>query len=76
LSFNFEEQPKWVSAVIGGFALSAYDLIYFNERYIGGTGIRKSTILSFWKGMTIKNYLEAKAFILVTGTFLLWSVLF
>ncbi|WP_047418169.1 inorganic phosphate transporter [Cellulophaga sp. Hel_I_12] len=73
LSFNFERQPKWVSAVFGGFALSA--MTYFIlMKGIGGTAYA-SQQFEFLEGMTIKNYLEAKAITLVLGNFLLWSVL-
>ena len=73
LSYNFEKQPKWIGAIFGGVALSA--MTYFIlMKGIGGTAIAGQNY-DIIGGITIKKFLETKAFMLILGNFIVWSLL-
>ena len=64
LSFDFEKKAKWVGAVFGGFALAAITYFIFIKG-LKGTDYYAS----------IKPMIEGKTLIIVTLSFIIWSVL-
>ena len=64
LSFDFEKKAKWVGAVFGGFALAAITYFIFIKG-LKGTDYYAS----------IKPMIEGKTLIIVTVSFIIWSVL-
>jgi phosphate/sulfate permease len=73
LSYNFDKKGAWVGALFGGFALSA--ITYFIlMKGIGGTSFAGESY-DLIGGITIKEFLETKLFILGLLNFVLWSTL-
>ena len=64
LSFDFEQKAKWVGAVFGGFALAAITYFIFIKG-LKGTDYYAS----------IKPLIEGKTLIIVTISFVIWTVL-
>ncbi|MGI9533165.1 anion permease [Lutimonas sp.] len=64
LSFDFEQKAKWVGAVFGGFALAAITYFIFIKG-LKGTDYYAS----------IKPMIEGKTLIIVTISFIVWSLL-
>ena len=64
LSFNFDEKPKWMSAVFSGIAITA--ISYF----IIFKGLKGSTIIN----SDIKTYINANTFKLILANFAFWSL--
>jgi len=73
LSYNFDKKGAWVGALFGGFALSA--ITYFIlMKGISGTSFAGESY-DLIGGITIKEFLETKLFILGLLNFVLWSTL-
>ena len=64
LSFNFDEKPKWISAVFSGIAITA--ISYF----IIFKGLKGSTIIN----SDIKTYINANTFKLILANFMFWTL--
>lgn len=64
LSFNFDEKPKWMSAVFSGIAITA--ISYF----IIFKGLKGSTIIN----SDIKTYINANTFKLILANFTFWTL--
>ena len=64
LSFNFDEKPKWMSAVFSGIAITA--ISYF----IIFKGLKGSTIIN----SDIKTYINANTFKLIIANFAFWTL--
>ncbi|EAR02595.1 inorganic phosphate transporter [Maribacter sp. HTCC2170] len=64
LSFNFEKKAKWVGAVFGGFALAAITYFIFIK------GLKGTDYYA-----EIKPMIEGKTAIIVTISFVIWSLL-
>ena len=64
LSFNFDEKPKWMSAVFSGIAITA--ISYF----IIFKGLKGSTIIN----SDIKTYINANTFKLILANFMFWTL--
>ncbi|GAA3558986.1 inorganic phosphate transporter [Snuella lapsa] len=73
LSYNFIKKPKWVGAVFGGIALAAITYFIFLKG-IKGTAFA-SEKLDILGGMKIKDFLEEKVLIIVSLSFIFWSLL-
>ncbi len=65
ISFKFEEKPKWIGAVFGGFAITA--IVYF----ILVKGLKGTSILSPEVSMFIGTQPE----LFILGNILFWSIL-
>lgn len=65
ISFKFEEKPKWIGAVFGGFAITA--IVYF----ILVKGLKGTSILSPEISMLIGTQPE----LFILGNILFWSIL-
>jgi len=63
-SFNFEQRPSYVSALFGGFAITA--ITYF----IIIKGLKGTP---FYKD--IKHLIEGNLLVIVTGSFLMWTLI-
>ncbi|MCK5440527.1 MAG: inorganic phosphate transporter [Maribacter sp.] len=64
LSFNFERKAKWVGALFGGFALAAITYFIFIK------GLKGTDYYT-----EIKPMIEGKTGIIITASFILWSLL-
>jgi phosphate/sulfate permease len=65
ISFKFEEKPKWIGAVFGGFAITA--IVYF----ILVKGLKGTSILS----PEISMFIGTQPELFILGNILFWSVL-
>ena len=73
LSYDFERKAKWVGALFGGFALTAITYFIFMKG-IGGTNYAKQTF-DIINGETIKDFLEHQVLMIVSLSFVFWSLL-
>lgn len=64
LSFDFEKKAKWVGAVFGGFALAAITYFIFIK------GLKGTDYYA-----NIKPLIEGKTFLIISLSFVIWSVL-
>ena len=64
LSFNFENKAKWVGAVFGGFALAAITYFIFIK------GLKGTDYYT-----EIKPFIEGKTALIITISFIFWSLL-
>jgi phosphate/sulfate permease len=64
LSFDFEKKAKWVGAVFGGFALAAITYFIFIK------GLKGTDYYA-----QIKPMIEGKTFLIVTISFVVWTIL-
>jgi len=64
LSFDFEKKAKWVGAVFGGFALAAITYFIFIK------GLKGTDYYA-----QIKPMIEGKTFVIVTISFVIWTLL-
>ena len=64
LSFDFEKKAKWVGAVFGGFALASITYFIFIK------GLKGTDYYAI-----IKPMIEGKTLIIVTTSFIIWSIL-
>ncbi len=64
LSFDFEKKAKWVGAVFGGFALAAITYFIFIK------GLKGTDYYA-----QIKPMIEGKTFVIVTISFVIWTIL-
>jgi len=64
LSFDFEKKAKWVGAVFGGFALAAITYFIFIK------GLKGTDYYA-----QIKPMIEGKTFLIVTISFVIWTML-
>jgi phosphate/sulfate permease len=65
ISFKFEEKPKWIGAVFGGFAITA--IVYF----ILVKGLKGTSILS----PEISMFIGTQPELFILGNILFWSIL-
>ncbi|NHF60418.1 inorganic phosphate transporter [Flavobacteriaceae bacterium TP-CH-4] len=65
ISFKFEQKPKWIGAIFGGFAITA--IIYF----ILVKGLKSALILT--GGMN--EFIAQNQLLFLAGNFLVWTVL-
>ena len=73
LSFNFEKKAVWVGALFGGVALTA--MIYFILiKGIKGADIANQN-MNFLGGSTINDFLENNVLLIVSISFVAWSLL-
>ncbi|MCW1952936.1 MAG: inorganic phosphate transporter [Flavobacteriia bacterium] len=73
LSYNFENKPKWASALFGGVATSS--ITYFIlMKGIKGTAIAGES-LELLGGQTIKDFLETEVWSLIAINLLVWSLI-
>ncbi|HKK12994.1 MAG TPA: inorganic phosphate transporter, partial [Flavobacteriaceae bacterium] len=73
LSYKFESKAKWVGALFGGVAITAITYFIFMKG-IGGTSFAKESFDAI-EGLTIQEYLEIHALIIIAISFLFWSLL-
>ncbi|MCB0374511.1 MAG: inorganic phosphate transporter, partial [Sinomicrobium sp.] len=73
LSFNFEKNAKWTAALFGGIALTAITYFIF-VKGIQGTPYADERF-TLTGGATIKDFLEAKVFLIVGISLVFWSLL-
>jgi phosphate/sulfate permease len=73
LSYNFERKAKWVGALFGGFALTSITYFIFMKG-IGGTSYAKQSF-DIIGGETIKDFLEHQVLLIVSISFIFWSLL-
>ncbi|MGB5819085.1 MAG: inorganic phosphate transporter [Saonia sp.] len=65
ISFKFEERPKWVGAIFGGFAITA--IMYF----IVVKGLKSAAILSG----EVNEFIALHTELLLLGNFIVWALL-
>ncbi|MCH4553936.1 inorganic phosphate transporter [Aestuariibaculum lutulentum] len=73
LSYNFLNKAKWVGAVFGGLALASITYFIFLKG-IKGTAFA-SQELEMLGGMKISKFLEEKVLLIVSLSFVLWSLI-
>ncbi|MGM5468946.1 inorganic phosphate transporter [Flavobacteriaceae bacterium LMO-SS05] len=73
LSYKFESKANWVGAVFGGVAITSITYFIFMKG-IGGTSFAHESYAAI-EGLTIKEYLEAHALIIILISFVFWSLL-
>ncbi|WP_445957820.1 anion permease [Yeosuana sp.] len=73
LSYNFERKAAWVGALFGGIALTSITYFIFMKG-IGGTNYAKQTF-DITGGETIKDFLEQQVLLIVSISFVFWSLL-
>ncbi|NAS10801.1 inorganic phosphate transporter [Poritiphilus flavus] len=64
ISFKFQEQPKWVGALFGGFAITG--IIYF----IIVKGLKSAAVLSG----TVNEFIALNTELFLLGNFIVWSL--
>ncbi|GAA4289637.1 inorganic phosphate transporter [Aestuariibaculum suncheonense] len=73
LSYNFLNKAKWVGAVFGGLALASITYFIFLKG-IKGTAFA-SQELDMLGGMKLSKFLEEKVLLIVSLSFVLWSLI-
>lgn len=73
LSYNFLNKAKWVGAVFGGIALASITYFIFLKG-IKGTAFANEE-LDMLGGMKLSKFLEEKVLLIVSLSFVLWSII-